>query len=98
MREHEPLTDKFWQGINDKERANPISQADYEEWRCSPVTNRLYTWLEQQIVAKQAEVIDGTHWTDDVVIGLVRQSAGYATAVTDIFGWSPDGIELEDIE
>ena len=98
MKAHQPKTALFWADVERKSKQNPISQADYEEWRANPVTMALYDELEKLTLLAQAELGALVADCPNKVNAAQKQVLGLMTVVESVFEWAPEGVKLEDDE
>jgi hypothetical protein len=95
MKAHEPKTALFWADVERKSQQNPLTQADYEEWRANPVTMALYDDLERLTLTTQTELASMVSTEPSAVFAAQQQMLGMSDTLGGIFEWSPQGIELE---
>lgn len=72
----------------------PISKSQFDRWRASSVTRRLFEELELCIAESFIDYL-AENSTDEIAItAMLRQGA---TQMVDmILGWTPQGIYVED--
>lgn len=95
MKAHPSKTDIYWQSIHEKHNQNPISQAEYEEWRANPVTLRMFDDFEYSLLIAQKEATEAP--SDSSYSPIVHAALNaLGEAVMKMFEWSPEEIELEE--
>lgn len=95
MKEHTPITELFWQRELEKQKQNPITQGDYEEWRNHPCTQRLQRDLEEIILSDGAQLTTLLSGESEDIFSAQRVVAGKAQVIEFVFAWAPDEISLE---
>jgi hypothetical protein len=94
MQEHELLSDKHWSILKQKAQSSPISQTQYEEWRCNPVTLRLFQQLESELITTQS-TLASTPPTDPDIITMHAEAYADSCMIEKMFSWAPEGVELD---
>jgi hypothetical protein len=95
MQAHTSRTDAFWQSVHEKQNQNPLSQAEYEEWRANPVTMRMFDDFEYSLLEVQTEMSGKT--SDSDLSPLIHAELNaLAQSVAKLFEWVPEELEGEE--
>ena len=97
MKAHESITVSFWETVTQRQKQNPITQADYEEWRRHPCTLRMFEHFELVTLEAQTELAAMGPGGTDILTEQARVHE-LTTMIEQMYSWAPDGIKLEDEE
>lgn len=74
-----------------KNASDPISQDEYDSWRASKVTQRLFQDLEERVVV---EALEATFSTDPAVAGVQASSfEAFRDTALEVTEWAPLGVK-----
>ena len=84
------MIEDYLQKLQTSRQSNPISPADYDSWKSSAVTKRLFQDLEE-VLLSQAMGLGGGSSVEDIAVRSVRFKEACETAES-VINWKP--IEL----
>ncbi len=95
------MLEKELDRIRSIHQQTPISQDVYDTWYQSPVTQRLYDFIELSVIDSYQQYFPTESVESIAILAMVRQGA--AEMAENILDWSPDGVrnpndEVEDNE
>ncbi len=86
------MLEKLISQIKDKHSKQPISQEDYNAWKHSPVTRRLFEDLELCVIDDFQNYLSDNSNPEEIIL-QVGMRDGAAQMVEQVLDWSPAGVE-----